>query len=201
MRDIRGKSADQLVTILLKRLNDDPENFDTNPTLRLHQQNRYSLKWLLARMTDYIELLGGLPSRFDEYVAEGRKNVYEVEHIWADHWEQHKDEFAHQSDFDEYRNRLGGLLLLPKTFNASYGDLPYAKKLPHYLKQQNNLLAQSLNPNACDRNPPLKKVIQAGLPLVGFSEFRKAEIEARQKLYVAIAKRVWNPDRLKEAAA
>ena len=199
VREIRGKSVDQLATILRKRLKDDSENFDTNPTLRLHQQNRYSIKWLLARMTDYIEVRGGLSSRFDEYMAEGRKKGYEVEHIWADHWDQHKDEFAHQADFAEYRNRLGGLLLLPKTFNASYGDLPYVKKMPHYMKQ--NLLAQSLNPKAYDRNPPLKKVIQAGLPFVGHSKFRKVDIEARQKLYVEIAKHIWNPDRLNEAAS
>jgi hypothetical protein len=198
MREIRGKPLEQLVKLLCKRLNDDPENFDTKPTLRLHQQNRYSIKWILARMTDYIERLAGLSSRFDDYMAEGRKG-YEIEHIWADHWEQHKDEFSHQADFDEYRNRLGCLLLLPRTFNASYGDLPYAKKLPHYLKQ--NLLAQSLNPSAYERNPPLRKLTQAGLPVVGYSQFRKAEIEARQKLYVAIAKQVWNSDRLKEAAA
>ncbi len=194
MRDIRGKTVDQLGTILRKRLNDEEEDFDTNPTLALHQQNRYSLKWLLARMTDYVGINGGLSSHFDEYMAEGKKG-YEVEHIWADHWEQHKDEFSNESDFDEYRNRLGGLLLLPKTFNASYGDLPYTKKLPHYLKQ--NVLAQSLNPSAYDRNPPLKKAIQLGLQFKGYSEFGKAQIEARQKLYVAIAKQVWNPDRLK----
>src|SRR5262245_9064082 len=198
MRDIRGKSVDQLGTILRKRLNDEEENFDTNLTLGLHQQHRYTLKWLLARMTEYVEVHGGLPSRFDEYMAEGKKG-YEVEHIWADHWEQHTDEFTNESDFDEYRNRLGGLLLLPKTFNASYGDLPYTKKLPHYLKQ--NILAQSLNPNAYDRNPPLKKAIQSGLPFKGYGEFGKAQIEARQKLYVAIAKQVWNSDRLKELAA
>jgi uncharacterized protein with ParB-like and HNH nuclease domain len=199
MQDIRGKPAHQLVTVLQKRLADDPENFDTNSTFRLHQMNRYSIKWLLARMTDYLEVRGGLASRFDEYMSEGRKEGYEVEHIWADHWEQHKDEFNHEADFDEYRNRLGALLLLPKTFNASYGDLPYAKKLPHYLKQ--NLLAQSLNPSAYDRNPPLKKLIQAGLPFAGLTEFKKANIEARQKLYVAIAKQVWNPDRLQEQAS
>ena len=198
MRDIRGKSVEQLAAILRKRLNDDEENFDTNPTLALHQQNRYLLKWLLARMTDYVEVHGGLPSRFDEYMAEG-KNRYEVEHIWADHWEQHTDEFTNESDFDDYRNRLGGLLLLPKTFNASYGDLPYGKKLPHYLKQ--NLLAQSLNPKAYDRNPPLKKAIQIGLPFKGYDKFGKGQIEARQKLYVSIAKQVWNPDRLKDAVA
>lgn len=197
MREIRGKSVEQLATILGKRLKEESENFDTNPTLRLHQQNRYSIKWLLARMTDYIEVRGGLSSRFDEYMAEGRKNVYEVEHIWADHWEDHKDEFVHQADFDEYRNRIGDLLLLPKTFNASYGDLTYAKKLPHYLKQ--NLLAQSLNQKAYERNPPLNKLIRAGLPFVGHSKFRKSDIDERQKLYVKIAKLIWNPDRLHEA--
>ena len=72
--------------------------------------------------------------------------------------------------------------------------LPYRKKLPHYLKQ--NLLAQSLNPDAYDRNPPLKRLIQAGLSFTGHREFKKTDIEARQRLYVAIAKQVWNPDRL-----
>ena len=198
MRDIRGKSIDQLVTILRQRLDKEEEDFDTNPTLRLHQMNRYPLKWLLARMTDYLEVRGGLHPHFEEYMSEGRRVGYEIEHIWADHWEQHNDEFTHQADFDEYRNRIGGLLLLPKTFNASYGDLPYAKKLPHYLKH--NLLAQSLNPEAYDRNPPLSKLIQEGLPFTGHKEFKKADIEARQKLYVAIAKQVWNPDRLMEEA-
>ena len=145
-------------------------------------------------MTDHIEVRGGLASRFEEYMSEGRKNGYEVEHVWADHWEQHKDEFVHETDFDEYRNRLGGLLLLPKTFNASYNDWSYAKKLPKYLEQ--NLLAQSLNPDAYVRNPPLKRLKRAGLPFAGHKEFKKIDIETRQKLYVAIAKQVWDPDRL-----
>jgi hypothetical protein len=203
--EIRNQSADHLVTILRQRLAKDEEDFDSNPTLRLHQQNRYSLKWLFARMTDYIEVRGGLASRFEEYMSEGRKDGYEVEHIWADHWEQHKDAFAHETDFDEYRNRLGGLLLLPKTFNASYGDLPYTDeekpekgKLVHYLKQ--NLLAQSLNPSAYTNHPPLKKLIAAGLLFAGHAAFKKADIESRQKLYVTIAQQVWHPDRLNEAA-
>ena len=199
MREIRGKSVDQLVIALRKRLDEEEEKFDTNPTLRLHGMNRYSFKWLLARMTEYIEVRGGLASRFVEYMTEGRKNSYDVEHIWADHWEEHQDEFKHKADFDEYRNRFGALLLLPRTFNSSYGDLPYSKKIPHYLKQ--NLLAQSLNRDAYERNPPLTKLIQAGLPFKGHEEFKKTDIEARQELYVAIAKQVWNPDRLNAAAS
>lgn len=71
--------------------------------------------------------------------------------------------------------------------------------MPKYLEQ--NLLAQSLNPDAYDRNPPLKKLKQAGLPFAGHKEFNKADIETRQKLYVAIAKQVWNPNRLNEATS
>ena len=49
--------------------------------------NRYSIKWLLARMTDYIEVRGGLTA-FEEYMSEGaQEQWYEVEHIWADHWD------------------------------------------------------------------------------------------------------------------
>jgi Protein of unknown function (DUF1524) len=146
----------------------------------------------------HVRAIAEQASHFEEYMSEGRKTGYEVEHIWADHWEQPKDEFTQETDFDEYRNRLGGLLL-PKTFNASYNDWPYAKKLPKYLEP--NLLAQSLNPDAYDRNPPLKKLKEAGLPFAGHKEFKKADIEARQRLYVAIAKQVWNPNRLNEAVS
>ena len=69
--------------------------------------------------------------------------------------------------------------------------------MPKYLEQ--NLLAQSLNPDAYDRNPPLKKLKQAGLPFAGHEVFKKTDIETRQNLYIAIAKQVWNPDRLNEA--
>ncbi|HTQ32017.1 MAG TPA: DUF262 domain-containing protein [Opitutaceae bacterium] len=198
MREIRGKPLDQLVAILRKRLSQEEMNFNTNPTLRLHQMNRYPLKWLLARMTDYVEVRAGLASRLEEYMSEGRRGGYEVEHIWANHWELHRNEFTHEADFNEYRNRLGGLLILPKTFNASYGDLTYEEKLPHYQKQ--NLLAQSLNANAYDRNPPLQRLVDAGLPFRGHNEFNKADIEIRQKLYISIANQVWSPDRLAEAA-
>ncbi|MCY3956575.1 MAG: DUF1524 domain-containing protein [Nitrospira sp.] len=60
--------------------------------------------------------------------------------------ERHCDEFDHPMDFSDYRNRIGGLLLLPKSFNASYGDMPYSDKYKHYYGQ--NLLAQSLHEKA-----------------------------------------------------
>ena len=120
---------------------------------------------------------------------------YEVEHIWADHPEQHADEFGHPADFGEYRNRIGGLLLLPKSFNASYGDLTYEEKLPHYNTQ--NLLARSIHPQSYEHNPGfLRFVQQSGLPFKSYGHFTKADLEERSVLYRQLAERIWNPDDL-----
>lgn len=194
MKEIRNKSLDELVTILTKKLDDEDVTFASNDRLRLHQQNRYYIHYLLARITDYLETSSGMPSRFTEYIAEG-KNRYEIEHIWADHPERHTDEFPHASDFSEYRNRIGGLLLLPKSFNASYGDLIYEDKLPHYFGQ--NLLAKSLHPDCYIHHPGFVQFKDdLGLPFKAHSVFKKQDLDERQNLYAMLAEIIWSPARL-----
>jgi hypothetical protein len=197
MRDIRRKPVDKLVKILRKKLDATEETFESDEPLRMHQQNRSTMHWLLARITDWVGVQAGQASRFDEYMAEGR-NRYEIEHVWSDHWDWHSDEFTNEADFAAYRNRIGGLLLLPKPFNASYGDLPYDEKLPHYLTQ--NLLAQSLHPGAYKKNPGFAQFIaRSGLKFKSHDQFKKKDIDCRQKLYTAIAEQIWSPDRLEDA--
>ncbi|XUX00815.1 MAG: HNH endonuclease family protein [Dehalogenimonas sp.] len=139
----RGKPVADLAKILKDRLDAETETFASNDRFYLHGMNGRQIHRLLARMTDYLETQSVRPSHYMEYAKRGGKHGYEVEHIWANHPEWHKDEFEHANDFREYRNRIGDLLLLPKSFNASYGDLPYSEKREHYLKQ--NLLAASLH--------------------------------------------------------
>jgi len=130
-----------------------------------------------------------------ETVATKGRSGYEIEHIWANHPERHEDEFTQQADFQEYRNRIGGLLLLPKSFNASFGDLPYAEKREHYLKQ--NLLAQSLHELAYERNPGfLRFAKERQFPFRAHVEFKKVDLDARQQLYRRLAEDLWNPGRL-----
>ncbi len=194
MRDIRGLDPDALATKLHTALNQEHETFGSNDRLRVHQQNRYALHRILARLTDYVETESGQPSRYLDYVSEG-KTRYEVEHVWANHPERHVDEFSHPADFAEHRNRIGGLLLLPKTFNASYGDLTYTAKLPHYLSQ--NLLARSLHPQCYEHNPGFLHFLeQSGLPFVPHLQFKQQDLEARSQLYRQIAEHIWNPNDL-----
>jgi uncharacterized protein with ParB-like and HNH nuclease domain len=198
MRDVRRRPIDELVEVLTGRVDAEDETFLTNDRFRLHQQNRRAVHQMLARMTDYVERSSGLPSRFPDYVAEGR-NRFEVEHIWADHAEDHDDEFAHPADFAEYRNRIGDLLLLPKSFNASYGDLPYKEKLEHYNTQ--NLLARSLHPLSYERNPGFIRFVESsGLSFRPHAEFKRADLDARQDLYRGVAEHVWAPSRIHEEA-
>ncbi|MFK3980557.1 DUF262 domain-containing protein [Micromonospora sp. NPDC050397] len=194
MRDIRGLEPGPLAARLRDRLDRETDTFATNPRLKMHQQNRRSLHELLARMTDHIETRSGLPSRYIEY-ANHTSTKHEIEHIWADHPERHADEFSHPSDFAEHRNRIGGLLLLPKSFNASYGDLPYDQKLPHYHGQ--NLLAKSLHPHCYQHNPGFLKIIaDTGIPFRAHEKFDRADLELRCELYRHIAEQVWNPNDL-----
>ncbi len=193
MKQVRGKSPQELATILSARLQEE-DHFSANERFGLHKMNRNLIHRLLARMTDFVERESGLASRYTEYVGNGKVG-YEVEHIWADHFERHRDEFSHPADFADHRNRIGGLLLLPKSFNASYSDLPYEEKREHYLKQ--NLLAQSLHPKGYDRNPGFQRFIrESGLPFKPYDHFKKADLDERQQLYIQLAERVWSIERL-----
>lgn len=197
MKDIRGKKAEELAELLVHRLAEEQDDFASNDRFHLHGMNGRQVHRILARMTDFVETRSGFPSHYSDYALRSGKKAYEVEHIWADHPEQHTDEFHHPDDFQEYRNRIGGLLLLPKQFNASYGDLPYAEKRDHYDSQ--NLLARSLHENAYDHNPGFISFVKdSGLPFHPHAVFMSADLDARQELYRLLAERIWNPERLNQ---
>jgi len=200
MRDIRGLALDELAYKLYALLGNERETFDSSETLRMHQQNRFRIHRMLARITDYVEVQSGRQSRYPEYVSSGA-NRYEIEHIWADHWELHKDEFSDRVDFAEHRNRIGGLLLLPRDFNASFGDLEYAQKRQYYTEQ--NLLVRSLHPQCYEHNPNFLNFLKrSGLMFAPHESFNMAALKERSELYRQIAKRVWNrDDLLKEVQA
>ncbi len=197
--DIRRKSVPELAKLLRERLDADPVTFASTNRFYLTEMNGPQIHRLLARMTEYLETRSGQTSRYSEYAQRGRKG-YEIEHVWADHPERHTDEFAHQSEFQQYRDRIGGLLLLPKSFNASYGDLPYAEKRVYYDSQ--NLLARSLHEQAYAHNPGFLRFIEvSGLPFRSHAEFKKADLDARQELYRRLAEQIWNPERLEQEAS
>ena len=74
MRDIRGKSSADVSAVLSSRLAEERETFNANDRFRLHGMNGRQIHHLLARMTDFIEVQSGMPSRYAEYVVRSGKN-------------------------------------------------------------------------------------------------------------------------------
>jgi len=115
---------------------------------------------------------------------------FEVEHIWADKFSQHRNEFEQKHDFENYRNRIGDLVLLPQGTNQSYGAKPYAEKIEHYLKE--NLLVKSLHPKCYENNPNFVGMAQAlGLNFKAHKSFDKADIDERQALIQGVCEAIW----------
>jgi uncharacterized protein with ParB-like and HNH nuclease domain len=209
LKEIRGLSLKKLVKTLQKKLEEQGCDFDgTKDKTRLgfeyfglNQWSKHYIRVFLARITSYVESQSGEESSPAKYLVIGKAR-YEIEHIWADHYDRYKDEVDSPASFSEWRNSIGGLLLLPKSFNASYGDLPYVNhkqpkkgKLTHYLTQ--NLLARSLHPQCYEHNPGfLKFVKDSGIPFRSHNAFTCDDINERQALYRAIADRIWDPNLL-----
>jgi hypothetical protein len=188
-----------LADLLAKKTSEIEETFNGIDSFALHQQNRKGVHYLLARMTYHIEQETGIETSFEKYISRSIKKPFEVEHIWSDKYQRHKDEFASEQEFSEYRNRFGGLLLLQRGFNQSLGAEPYDKKLPHYFGQ--NLLARSLSPICYENNPTFlayKKT--SGLPFKSYPQFKKADLDSRQQLYRKICEHVWSPSRFEQIA-
>jgi len=195
MKEIRGLDVAGLVQCLKSKVEEMEESFDGVEHLYMHQQNRYRIHFLLARLTHHIEKECGIESSFLTYVSRDIKKPFEIEHIWADKYERHTEEFAHPYEFDQYRNRIGGLLLLPRGFNQSLGSDTYQDKLDAYFGQ--NMLAKTLHPN-CYRNNPsfLSYKERSGLPFKPYpTELTKTFLDERQQLYRRICEEIWSPKR------
>mgnify|MGYP001024112966 FL=1 len=191
VKELRGKDLDSLRSVLRKKLAEMPETWDGVGEFRLHGMNRQFVKFLLARITGFIEQQSGSSANFSHFFVSPGAKPYEVEHIWADKFDEHRDEFEQRHEFDNYRNRIGDLVLLPQGTNQSYGAMPYAEKVEHYLKE--NLLVKSLHPKTYENNPNFKGMAQRlEIPFRHLQSFGKADIDERQKLIQRVCEVIWN---------
>ena len=177
---IRSKSVDGIKKVL------DTEPMELPPlkgSPTLNQQNKAKIRVLLALITEIVARESNEPN----YLL-NQKDI-EVEHIWAYKYANHIKEFANEIEFANARNNIGDLLLLPKKFNASYSDKPYADKVHQYFSQ--NILAQTLNKQKYVNNPGFVEFKNtSGLKFEPYDEFNRENIVKRADLYREIL--LWN---------
>ncbi|SAK51970.1 hypothetical protein AWB82_01620 [Caballeronia glebae] len=206
-RDIRRKPLTELVEVLTHKLAEDDVTFAGSSArgrtgidgLGLNQFSRRYIVHLLARLTAATEAGAGRTESFDKLVNREVKNPFDIEHIWADDFEAVKGHFADEQEFQEWRDHVASLLLLPADVNRSLQAKPFAGKRAHYAKQ--NFYAASLDASAYLHQPQFQQFAAVHhLPFKAFDQFTKKEQQARRDLVAALMEHVWSPKRLREAA-
>jgi hypothetical protein len=188
-----GVNLGKLRAILAEQVVGIEHDFTAVRTYGLRSNNSRQVRYLLARLTTFVETGCGKSDDIPVYLDTRRP--YEIEHIWANHFKRYEPETKTKATFIAYRNRLGALLLLPKSDNASYQDITFEDKVDYYQRQ--NQLAASLNTKHRDRNAPFNKFVRRqGLEkhFRGFPRFDMKAIDSRQTLYEQLCKRVWDQE-------
>ena len=168
VKDIRGKNVVELRSILRNRLHTMSEDWSGMDSFGMHGQNKRFVKFLLARITAHIEAESGYSTSFATYYDEIDGKPYEIEHIWADRFADHRADFDQRDEFHRCRNSLGGLLLIQQGRNQSLGSMSYEQKREHYAAE--NLLAKSLCGITYENNPQLYEYVRTSG--AGFSPTR-----------------------------
>jgi Protein of unknown function (DUF1524) len=185
---------------IAKNLSKETEQIDANwdGTLhfRLRGMNRKFVKHLLSRITSYLDNLVGKGTNYTTYHHPNGKQ-FEIEHIWANKFEEHTDEFKQKDDFQDWRNSIGALILLPQGTNQSFNSGMYEDKIEHYLKE--NIYAQTLHPTYYVKNPNfLKSQYIQDLSFQAHLQFKKEDIGERKKLVQRICEQLWSIEYFKK---
>jgi uncharacterized protein with ParB-like and HNH nuclease domain len=196
-KDIRNISIDKLRTYLVARLGTENIDLDFKQATCIKQRSAKNVHRQLARFIDWLEQQTGRPGRYEDYIIRQGKNAYFIEHVWSEKYLHHKSEFPRRENFEEWRNMIGGLLLLPVKQTKRLKEAKYQKKLSSYVNE--NLLAQSLHALCYLKNAEFKEIMNKyELPFKAHDEFRKSDVEHRNQLYCLLAEEVWSAKRLVE---
>lgn len=191
IKSIRNLDLLELNEQLVNEINKLDQNFEDINDFRLHQQNKKFVKHLLCRITAFVDQSVGRDVTYANY-KEPKGKRFEIEHLWSNHFEEHRDEFDQEWEFIDTRNSIGALVLLPNGTNQSFNSDDYEDKLPHYLKE--NTYAQTLHPDFYLKNPNYKNSLLKLIPFKAHNELKKKDIEERTKVVIALCKKIWSSD-------
>lgn len=195
--NIRNQSIKDIAIILTKALRSSYIGWDNFDRLNYENQffKRYALHFL-ARFASFINESMGNPSDFDKYVNRKVKNPYDVEHILPNKYQDYKEQFENEEEFNTERQKIGDLIILTKDRNRSYQNMTYTKKVKMYARD--NILAQAMN-EITYKNNPLFVPIAGKYGIKPYDKITKAVIHERAEAYVMLAKEIWNISSLKES--
>ncbi len=161
-------------------------------TLSQNSMQQYRLRYILAKLTQYVDLecQGSYnPQNLASYIAKG----VEIEHILPDNPELSlRDKFG--KEYDGLKVMLGNLTLLEKSINASIGNNFYAEKTPEYVKSKYYLTKSIVEKHSVGKDTAITRMNKN---LESYPVWDKNSIVSRQEMLFELAKYIWKVEELK----
>lgn len=157
---------------------------------RLHSGavQQYRLRYILAKLTQYIDLRAYGVTEGTKWLSRYTGGGFEIEHIYPQQPStEAADEFGMFEDID-IANRLGNLVLVEKSINASLGNRPFSQKRDIFRQSQLLLTKALVERPKIGANT---KIDIAVAELDPFSEWNEATVLDRQDKLTMLAKSVW----------
>ncbi|HDR9486723.1 TPA: DUF262 domain-containing protein [Burkholderia aenigmatica] len=199
VKSIRRKSVVDLRSILTNLIDTQESTLDQLKNLSYWDAKKQNILHLLARIATYLEDSIEQTNRvgFPTYADRSRGNRnFDIEHILAGSHDSVKAalgadyDFSSTTDFASERNKIGGLILLPRGRNRSLQDKQYSDKVTVYATE--NALAQTLAAGFYANNPLLQRFMEMNSIMMNpISVFNRAAITERGELYALLARRIW----------
>ena len=162
---------------------------DAMKRLTLYSTQRYRMRYLLAKLTQYVD--AGFQGQKDC----GSLDHYfklEIEHILPDNpkdelrslWQKNNPDL----EYDEFKNRFGNLTLLEKPINIVAGNDFYTKKKPQYALSGNYLTRSITSLAEIGQNTSITRINEK---LSSFDNWMAKDIEKRQALLIGLIYDIW----------
>lgn len=153
---------------------------------------KYRLRYILAKLTQHIDLEAYGRTEGTKWLSRYIGGGFDIEHVFPQEpSDEAKAEFGEHEDPD-VMSRLGNLVLVEKSINASLGNRPYSQKRKVYPESQ-LLLTKALG-----ERPKVganTRIDRAVANLESFEEWNERKVNVRQNSFAALARRVWElPD-------
>jgi len=162
---------------------------DALKRLTLHTMQQYRTRYLLARLTQYVEMaFTGLkvPGSLEPFAG------LEIEHILPN---KPTPELLKQwaiasplTSYETYKNRLGNLTLLEKPINIVAGNDFYREKKAEYQKSGNYLTRSLVDLAVVGQNSSVTRMNEK---LKAFTDWGADTIDERHDLLIVLAQDVW----------
>ncbi|KXV23542.1 hypothetical protein AD942_03710 [Gluconobacter japonicus] len=195
---LRGKNSSELLAYIQSEWGKFFPVIANLGQMRYEKAGRSDILYILARISSYLEQEFNLTNKvgFPVYWQRDRgSRTFDIEHLLRKNFDDKAlpsvHGFADAKDYNDARNLIGALALLPRSRNRSLQDRPYREKLSAYATE--SILVQTLCDNLYQNNPNVAGYVSQhpDLKLASITDFSKEDIIRRTEFYTYIAELIW----------